>query len=49
MIVEKIPAAVILWRSFMVTLLDRMEKIIPTLTPDEMIDESPKMKPYDFG
>jgi len=49
MIVEKIPAAVILWRSFMVTLLDRMEKILPTLTPDEMIDESPKMKPYDFG
>jgi nitrous oxidase accessory protein len=48
-IVEKIPAAVILWRSFMVTLLDRMEKIIPTLTPDEMIDESPKMRPYDFG
>jgi nitrous oxidase accessory protein len=48
-IVEKIPAAVILWRSFMVTLLDRMEKILPTLTPDEMIDESPKMKPYDFG
>ncbi len=49
MIVEKIPTAVILWRSFLVTLLDRMEKIIPTLTPDEMIDESPKMKPYDFG
>lgn len=49
MIVEKIPAAVVLWRSFMVTLLDRMEKIIPTLTPDEMIDESPKMRPYDFS
>lgn len=49
MIVEKIPASVILWRSFMVTLLDRMEKILPTLTPDEMIDESPKMRPYDFG
>jgi nitrous oxidase accessory protein len=48
-IVEKIPAAVILWRSFLVTLLDRMEKILPTLTPNEMIDSSPKMKPYDFG
>ncbi|RIW17217.1 nitrous oxide reductase family maturation protein NosD [Algoriphagus lacus] len=48
-IVEKIPAAVILWRSFMVTLLDRMEKILPTLTPDQMIDQSPKMRPYDFG
>lgn len=48
-IVEKIPAAVILWRSFMVNLLDRMEKILPTLTPDQMIDQSPKMRPYDFG
>ncbi|GAA0879841.1 right-handed parallel beta-helix repeat-containing protein [Algoriphagus jejuensis] len=48
-IVEKIPAAMILWRSFMVTLLDRMEKILPTMTPDQMIDSSPKMRPYDFG
>jgi len=48
-IVEKIPAAVILWRSFMVTLLDRMEKILPTLTPDQMIDQSPQMKAYDLG
>ena len=48
-IVEKIPSAVILWRSFMVTLLDRMEKVIPSITPENMIDNSPKMKPYDFG
>jgi nitrous oxidase accessory protein len=48
-IVEKIPSAVILWRSFLVTLLDRMEKVIPSITPENMIDNSPKMKPYDFG
>lgn len=48
-IVEKIPSAVILWRSFLVTLLDRMEKIIPAITPENMIDNSPKMKPYDFS
>jgi nitrous oxidase accessory protein len=48
-IVEKIPASVMLWRSFMVTLLDRMERILPTMTPDEMIDHSPKMRPYDFS
>ncbi|SMD46040.1 nitrous oxidase accessory protein [Aquiflexum balticum DSM 16537] len=48
-IVEKIPSAVILWRSFMVSLLDRMEKVIPSITPENMIDKSPKMKPYDFG
>ncbi|RPA69698.1 nitrous oxide reductase family maturation protein NosD [Cyclobacteriaceae bacterium YHN15] len=48
-IVEKIPSAVILWRSFLVTLLDRMEKVIPSITPENMIDNTPKMKPYDFG
>jgi nitrous oxidase accessory protein len=48
-IVEKIPASVMLWRSFMVTLLDRMERILPTMTPDKMIDHSPKMRPYDFS
>jgi nitrous oxidase accessory protein len=48
-IVEKIPASVMLWRSFMVTLLDRMERILPTMTPEEMIDHSPKMRPYDFS
>lgn len=47
-IVEKIPSAVILWRSFLVTLLDRMEKVIPSITPENMIDNSPKMNPYDF-
>jgi len=47
-IVEKIPAAVILWRSFLVTLLDRMEKVIPSITPENMIDNSPKIRPYDI-
>jgi nitrous oxidase accessory protein len=43
MIVEQNPPAMLLFRSFMVTLLDRSEKIIPTLTPDNFIDESPLM------
>ncbi|MGY6743544.1 MAG: nitrous oxide reductase family maturation protein NosD [Cecembia sp.] len=47
-IVEKIPAAVILWRSFLVSLLDRMEKVIPSITPENMIDLSPKMTPHDI-
>ncbi len=48
-IVEKIPGAIMLWRSFLITLLDRMEKILPSITPENMIDPSPQMKPYDFG
>ena len=43
MIVEQNPPAMLLFRSFIVTLLDRSEKIIPTLTPDNFIDHSPRM------
>jgi nitrous oxidase accessory protein len=44
MVIEKNPHAVILMRSFMVTLLDKAEKAIPSLTPENMIDDSPAMK-----
>ena len=42
-IVEQNPPTMLLYRSFIVTLLDRSEKIIPTLTPDNFIDEVPLM------
>lgn len=34
MIVEKMPTSVMLWRSFLVFLLDRAEKVIPVVNPD---------------
>ncbi len=43
-IVENTPAAMLLFRSFMVTLLDKTEKILPSLTPDNFIDNSPRMR-----
>jgi len=43
-IVEKNPPAMILFRSFLVSLLDRSEKLIPSLTPDNFVDEKPLMK-----
>ncbi len=43
-IVEKNPPTMLLYRSFIVTLLDRSEKMIPTLTPDNFIDEVPSMQ-----
>lgn len=46
-IIERIPASVVLWRSFMVTLLDRSEKVLPAITPENMKDETPSMKRYD--
>lgn len=45
-IVERNPAAMLLYRSFLVSLLDRSEKIFPTLTPDNFIDNTPRMKAW---
>jgi nitrous oxidase accessory protein len=44
-VIERIPQAMMLLRSFTVRLLDRIEKIIPSITPEGMKDESPMMKP----
>lgn len=49
MIVEKMPTAVMLWRSFLVFLLDRAEKVIPVVTPENLKDEAPVMKSYDIS
>jgi nitrous oxidase accessory protein len=49
MITERVPAAILLWRSFLVFLLDRAEKIIPAVTPENLKDNQPSMKPYDFS
>lgn len=45
MIVEQNPNTLILMRSFMVSLLDKAEKAIPSLTPESLIDEKPMIKP----
>lgn len=45
MIVEQNPNTLILMRSFMVSLLDKAEKAIPSLTPENLKDETPLMKP----
>ena len=43
-IVEKYPMAMILFRSFMVTLFDRTERALPSLTPENLKDEKPLIK-----
>ena len=45
MIVEQNPNSLMLLRSFMVSLLDKAEKAIPSLTPENLIDEKPMIKP----
>lgn len=45
MIVEQNPTTLVLMRSFMVSLLDKAEKAIPSLTPENLVDASPLIKP----
>jgi len=46
MISDQMPYAMMFWRSFTVFLLDRAEKVIPSLSPDQLRDNSPLMRPY---
>jgi len=43
-LVEQMPYAVMLMRSFTVDLLNRVEKSIPSLVPNTFADEQPLMK-----
>ena len=45
MIVEKNPSTMMLFRSLMTSLLDRTERLIPSLTPADLKDDYPLMKP----
>ncbi|QBO58216.1 nitrous oxide reductase family maturation protein NosD [Chryseobacterium salivictor] len=47
-LVEQNPSVMLLFRSFMVDMLDRTEKIIPSLTPESFVDDQPLMKPLRF-
>jgi len=45
MIVEKMPSTSLLLRSFLVTIMDKTERVIPSITPVELRDDKPLMKP----
>jgi nitrous oxidase accessory protein len=49
MVIDRIPTAVMLWRSFLVYLLDKAEKVVPAVTPENLKDDYPKMRPHDFN
>lgn len=48
MVIEQNSNSVLLLRSFMVSLLDKAEKAIPGLTPENLSDEQPLMKPLSL-
>lgn len=43
---EKIPIAMILYRSFLTRLMDEAEKLMPSITPDQLKDDTPVMKKW---
>jgi nitrous oxidase accessory protein len=45
MVVEQNPTTLMLMRSFMVSLLDKAEKALPSLTPEHLADNKPMLKP----
>ena len=45
MIVEQNPNTLIMLRSFIVSLLDKAERVLPSLTPEKLIDSNPMMRP----
>ena len=45
MIIESNPAALMLFRSLIVSLLDKSEKLLPGITPESLKDEKPLMRP----
>ena len=44
MIVEKYPPAMMLFRSLITSLMDKSEKVVPSLTPENLKDNHPLMK-----
>lgn len=47
-VVEKQPAALILLRSMFIDLLDLAERMLPVLTPETLVDTSPRMHPVQI-
>jgi nitrous oxidase accessory protein len=45
-IIEQNPQSVMLMRSFIVNLIDKVERAIPSITPESVKDEKPRMKPW---
>ena len=48
LLTNEIPSASIFLHSFLENLLEYSEKIFPTLTPDQLVDNQPLMKPFQY-
>ncbi|PVY39468.1 nitrous oxide reductase family maturation protein NosD [Pontibacter virosus] len=44
MLVERVPPSIMFMRSFMVDLMDSIERVLPSFIPESLVDERPSMK-----
>ncbi|NCI46271.1 nitrous oxide reductase family maturation protein NosD [Sediminibacterium soli] len=47
-ITERIPVAMILYRSFLTRIMDQVENIMPSITPDQLKDIRPRIKKWQL-
>lgn len=45
---EKIPSAMILYRSFLTGIMEQVEKVMPSMIPDQLKDDQPLMKKLEL-
>lgn len=45
-ITERIPTAMILYRSFLTNIMDQVEKVMPSVIPDQLKDDRPRTKKW---
>lgn len=43
---ERIPAAMVLYRSFLTNIMDQAEKVMPSIIPDQLRDDTPSTKAW---
>jgi nitrous oxidase accessory protein len=48
LVVERVPSAIMFLRSFIVDLMDRMERVIPSFTPEMLKDDNPVLRQYAY-
>ncbi len=47
-ITERVPVTMILYRSFLTDIMDQVEKVLPSIIPDQLKDDYPMMKKWDL-
>ncbi|MBS1585912.1 MAG: nitrous oxide reductase family maturation protein NosD [Bacteroidetes bacterium] len=47
-VTERVPVTMILYRSFLTDIMDQVEKVLPSVIPEQLKDDHPMMKKWDL-